>query len=120
MKSLARRLRDRKMLRVLKLWLKAPVAEAAAGGGGGGWRGEVERRQAGDAGHAARRGDLAAAREPLHEPLPEGLSSSGARPALRGAARELRGRLRGPVSLRGGGGARAESPVVRADGPDAQ
>jgi RNA-directed DNA polymerase len=35
MKSLARRLSDRKMLRLLKLWLKAPVAEATSGGG---WR----------------------------------------------------------------------------------
>ena len=35
MTSLARRLSDRKMLRLLKLWLKAPVAEPAAGGG---WR----------------------------------------------------------------------------------
>jgi RNA-directed DNA polymerase len=35
MKSLARRLSDRKMLRLLKMWLTAPVAEPAAGGG---WR----------------------------------------------------------------------------------
>jgi RNA-directed DNA polymerase len=35
MKSLARRLSDRNMLRLLKMWLKAPVAESAAGGG---WR----------------------------------------------------------------------------------
>lgn len=35
MKSLARRLSDRKMLRLLKQWLKAPVAEPVAGGG---WR----------------------------------------------------------------------------------
>jgi RNA-directed DNA polymerase len=35
MKSLARRISDRKMLRLLKMWLKAPVAEPAAGGG---WR----------------------------------------------------------------------------------
>src|SRR6266446_5274945 len=35
MTSLARRLSDRKMLRLLKLWLKGPVAEPAAGGG---WR----------------------------------------------------------------------------------
>jgi RNA-directed DNA polymerase len=35
MKSLARRLSDRKMLRLLKMWLKAPVAEPAADGG---WR----------------------------------------------------------------------------------
>jgi RNA-directed DNA polymerase len=35
MKSLARRISDRKMLRLLKRWLKAPVAEQGAGGG---WR----------------------------------------------------------------------------------
>jgi len=34
-KSLARRICDRRMLRLLKMWLKAPVAERAAGGG---WR----------------------------------------------------------------------------------
>jgi RNA-directed DNA polymerase len=35
MKSLARRISDRRLLRLLKMWLKAPVAERAAGGG---WR----------------------------------------------------------------------------------
>jgi RNA-directed DNA polymerase len=35
MQSLARRIADRKLLRLLKRWLKAPVAEAAPGGG---WR----------------------------------------------------------------------------------
>ena len=35
MKSLARRISDRRMLRLLKMWLKAPVAEQAEGGG---WR----------------------------------------------------------------------------------
>jgi len=35
MKSLARRISDGKLLRLLKLWLKAPVAEPTAGGG---WR----------------------------------------------------------------------------------
>ena len=35
MQSLARRLSDRRMLRLLKRWLKAPVAERAEGGG---WR----------------------------------------------------------------------------------
>lgn len=35
MQSLARRIADRKLLRLLKMWLKAPVAEAAPGGG---WR----------------------------------------------------------------------------------
>jgi RNA-directed DNA polymerase len=32
MKSLARRISDRRMLRLLKMWLKAPVAERTAGG----------------------------------------------------------------------------------------
>src|SRR5437016_5532999 len=35
LKSLARRISDRRMLRLLKMWVKAPVAERA---GGGGWR----------------------------------------------------------------------------------
>jgi RNA-directed DNA polymerase len=35
LKSLARRISDRKMLRLLKMWLKAPVAEQTVGGG---WR----------------------------------------------------------------------------------
>jgi RNA-directed DNA polymerase len=35
LKSLARRISDRRMLRLLKMWLKAPVAEAVKGGG---WR----------------------------------------------------------------------------------
>jgi len=35
LKSLARRISDRRMLRLLKMWLKAPVAEQAKGGG---WR----------------------------------------------------------------------------------
>src|SRR5918996_1620374 len=34
MKSLARRISDRKMLRLLKMWLKVPVAEQTTGGGG--------------------------------------------------------------------------------------
>jgi RNA-directed DNA polymerase len=33
MKSLARRISDRRVLRLLKMWLKAPVAEPGAGGG---------------------------------------------------------------------------------------
>src|SRR5437899_6759837 len=35
MKSLARRISDRRMLRLLKMWLKAPAAERTEGGG---WR----------------------------------------------------------------------------------
>jgi RNA-directed DNA polymerase len=35
LKSLARRISDRRMLRMLKRWLKTPVAERTEGGGGG-------------------------------------------------------------------------------------
>jgi RNA-directed DNA polymerase len=86
MKSLARRISDRRVLRAAE-----DVAEGTSGGARRGRRVVVQWGQAGHAGHAARRGDVAAARERLHESLPEGLSSSGARPALRGATRELRG-----------------------------
>ena len=41
MKSLARRISDRRMLRLLKMWLKAPVAERTEGGG---WRFSGGRR----------------------------------------------------------------------------
>lgn len=44
MKSLARRLSDRRMLRLLKMWLKAPVAERAEGGGGRFGGGKQARR----------------------------------------------------------------------------
>src|SRR5712691_4580075 len=71
----------------------APVAQDVAQGAGGGTsrrrRVAVQRREGGDARYAAGRRGLAAAREPLHESLSESLSPSGARPAVRGAAREL-------------------------------
>ena len=86
MQSLARRLSDRRMLRLLKRWLKAPVAER-----GRGRRVAVQRGEADHAGHPAGRGGLAVARQRLHESVPEGLSPAGARPALRGAARQLCG-----------------------------
>jgi hypothetical protein len=50
MKSLARRISDRKMLRLLKRWLKAPGAERTEGGGwrfSGGKRGRAGRLKAG-------------------------------------------------------------------------
>jgi RNA-directed DNA polymerase len=115
MKSLARRISDRKMLRLLKMWLKVPVAEETTGR-----RGAVQWWEASHARDAPGWGDFAVARQHLYESVPESLSSPWARPALRGAARQLRGRLRGPVSERGGGGARAESSVVHPDGTAAQ
>jgi hypothetical protein len=96
------------------------VAEDASGGTEGGRGVAVQWGQAGDVRNAPGWGDFAVAGERLLESVPASLSPPGARPALRGAARELRGRLRGPVSPWGCGGARAESPVVHPDGSDAQ
>src|SRR6202521_5925043 len=51
-------------------------------------------RQAQPAGHPARRGDLAAACQPVHEPLPEALAADRAGAQAQGAGDLLCGRLR--------------------------
>ncbi len=60
------------------------LAEDARGGAGQERRVAVHRRQASDARHPARRGHLAAAREPLHEPLPAGVPPGRVGAALGG------------------------------------
>ena len=84
MQALAQRVSDRKLLRLLKRWLKTPVAEQT---GRGGWRYTGGKR--GDARDSARRSDLAIAREPLHESLPAGIPPRRVGPALWGPARLL-------------------------------
>src|SRR5262249_9272856 len=96
------------------------VAQGASGGTDHGRRVAVQWGETVDAWDSPGWGDFADDRERLHESLSEGLSPAGPGPALRGATRQLRGRLRGPVSVWGGGGARAEPSVVRPHGVDAQ
>ena len=115
MQTLARRISDRKLLRLLKMWLKG-----ASGGAGRRWRVAVYRGQASDARHPARRGHLAAAREPLHEPLPAGVPPGRVGAALWGAAGQLRRRFCRVVSAWGRRDPGADPAVVPADGADAE
>jgi RNA-directed DNA polymerase len=75
MQSIARRIVDRDMLRLIKQWLKAPVettdggwaARADQPAAHGGWQGQ-------QAWHAARWRDQSAGGQPVHEPIPEALA----------------------------------------------
>ena len=99
MRSVARRIVDRDILRLIKMWLKAPVEETDKDG-----QEADDGRQAEQAGHAARRRDLPAACQPVHEPLPEVLAADRARAQAQGACGCLCGRLRHPEPrIRGGG-----------------
>ena len=66
MQSIARRIVDPDMLRLIKQWLKAPV-ETTDGDGGT----RMAGRKGQQTGRAARRRHQSVGREPLHEPLPE-------------------------------------------------
>ena len=80
MQSVARRIVDRHMLHLIKMWLQVPVeerdehGEEAANGRSGSW-----------SRYSARRGDQSSAREPVHEPYVEGLAADRARGAISGA-----------------------------------
>ena len=100
MQSIARRIVDTNMLRLIKQWLQAPV-EITDGDG--------TRRMAGGkahklgvppafAGAGSGRRDQSAGRQPLHEPLSEALASERPGRGLAGACHQLRGRLRHPQS----------------------
>ena len=91
MRSVARRIVDRNMLRLIKMWLKAPVEETDKDG-----RKRLTGGKRQQARHAARRRDLAAARQHLHEPLPEALAADRAGVQAQGARDRLCRRLRHP------------------------
>ena len=80
MQSVARRIVDGQVLRLIKLWLV--VAEHAFGlgaGRGAGWRRDTahDGRQGHDLRHAAGWGDQSPTCQPVHEPVPEALADHG-------------------------------------------
>jgi RNA-directed DNA polymerase len=113
MGSIARRIVDANMLRLIKQWLKAPVETASKDGGTRMTGGKANKMGvppaprppppqgqafAGTsfAGAGSRRRHQSVGREPLHEPLPEILAPERQGGGLGRAYHQLRGRLRYP------------------------
>ena len=109
MQSVSRRIVDRHVLRLIKLWLKAPVEERDGDGKRRMKGGKHEHLR-----HTAGRGDQPPARQPVHEPLPEALACHRTGGGLQGPRHYLRGRLRHPQSR-----ARGRGAGVDATGDDA-
>ncbi len=100
MTSVARRISDGQMLRLIKLWLKAPVVETDEQGTSPG-----EWREEGHAGNTARRSGFAVTGEHLHASVHQSVSAARLGPSVRRGAGQLRGRLRHSLPPRGGRGA---------------
>jgi retron-type reverse transcriptase len=98
-KSVARRVVDRNVLRLIKMWLRAPIEERDADG---------TRRMSGGKGkharHAARRRRKSTAGQHLHEPVPEALAFDWLRRHVPGSRCLLCRRLRYPQPRSCGGG----------------
>ena len=84
MKSIARRVSDGRMLRLIKAWLEMPVEEDD-------WQTPHEPRAPGAERDAARSPDLTLAQQSLHAALRAGMEGAGLCPALPCGDRQLRG-----------------------------
>ena len=91
---------DRHVLRLIKMWLKAPIEERDGDGNAA-----HEWRQGQHARHAARRRREPAARQHLHEPVPEALAADRMRRSVPCPCRRLCRRLRHPQPRSCGRGA---------------
>jgi RNA-directed DNA polymerase len=91
LKSVARRIVDRNVMWLIKLWLRVPVEER-----GRQWDTAHERWQEQQARHASRRRRQSIALRHLHEPFPEALAFDETRRGVSRARRLLCRRLRHP------------------------
>ena len=96
MSSIARRIVDANMLRLIKQWLKAPVETTGKDGGKRMEGGKASKMGVPPAfaGAGSRRGHQSVGRERLHEPLPEILAPERQGESLGRPYHQLRGRLR--------------------------
>ena len=94
MKSVSRRISDRHLLRLIKMWLEAPVEEIDERGR----HHRTTRNKDEGRGTPARGSALTAAEQPLHASVHPGLEGAGTRAASSSPDRQLCGRLRDLLS----------------------